>query len=111
MKRFKLLVKAPGLSQSGYGEQSRFALRSLRKHSDKFEIFFLNLNWRKNAVGSFGDDEEKNYLEELLIKTQNYYAQHQQTNQTPVFDCSLQITIPNEFENMAPVNIRLYCSG
>ena len=27
----KIIVRGPALSQSGYGEQTRFALRSLRK--------------------------------------------------------------------------------
>ena len=35
----KIIVRAPALTQSGYGEQARFALRSLRAHEDKFDIF------------------------------------------------------------------------
>ena len=34
----KIFVKAPVLSQSGYGEQSRFALRALRSREDLFDI-------------------------------------------------------------------------
>ena len=37
--RKKVLVRAPALSRTGYGEHARFVLRSLRKHEDKFDIF------------------------------------------------------------------------
>ena len=39
----KILLKGPLLTRSGYGEQARFALRSLRAHEDKFDIFILPL--------------------------------------------------------------------
>ena len=35
----KIFVRGPVLSQSGYGEQSRFALRALRSREDLFEIY------------------------------------------------------------------------
>ena len=41
----KILVRAPVLSRSGYGEQSRFALRSLRSREDRFDIYLLNVSW------------------------------------------------------------------
>ena len=43
--RKKILIKAPILSRSGYGEQARFAFRSLRKNEDKFDIYVVNTNW------------------------------------------------------------------
>ena len=33
----KILVKGPVLSQSGYGEQARFALRALKSREDLFD--------------------------------------------------------------------------
>ena len=35
----KIIVKAPALSRSGYGEQTRFALRALRTVEDKLDIY------------------------------------------------------------------------
>ena len=35
----KIFVRGPVLSQSGYGEQSRFALRALRSREDLFEVY------------------------------------------------------------------------
>ena len=37
----KILVKGPVLSQSGYGEQARFALRALRSRADIFDVYVL----------------------------------------------------------------------
>ena len=34
----KILVRGPALSQTGYGEQCRFALRALRSREDLFDI-------------------------------------------------------------------------
>ena len=41
----KIFVRGPVLSQSGYGEQSRFALRALKSREDLFEIFIQPLPW------------------------------------------------------------------
>ena len=35
----KILVTGPALTTSGYGEQARFALRSLRSREDLFDIY------------------------------------------------------------------------
>jgi len=97
MKR--IVVRGPALSRSGYGEQTRFALRSLRKHEhEKFDIYLINLNWGK--TGWIPEDtEERRWIDTLIIKT----AQFIESKGT--FDASLQVTIPNEWEPLAPVNI------
>lgn len=96
--RKKIIVRGPVLSRSGYGEQARFALRSLRKHEDRFDIHLINTNW-----GSTGwtpqNNEERQYIDFLLQKT-NHYLQNKGQ-----FDISLQVTIPNEWEKIAPVNV------
>ena len=45
--RQKVIVKGPALSQSGYGEQTRFALRALKSREDLFDIFLINIGWGK----------------------------------------------------------------
>ena len=96
--RKKILVRGPALSHSGYGEQTRFALRSLRTREDIFDIYLLNIPWGQNGwIARY--DEEREWLDNLIIKTVTYNA-----NQ-PAYDVSLQVTIPNEWEKMAPVNI------
>ena len=64
----KIVVRAPVLSQSGYGEQARFALRALRRHEDKFDIHLININWGRTGWIS-QDDEERQWIDYLLQKT------------------------------------------
>ena len=94
----KILIKGPVLSRSGYGEQSRFALRALRSREDLFDIYIVNLRWGKTGH-IIERSEEREYIDSLLLKTMLYSQEGGQ------FDISLQITVPNEFERIAPVNI------
>ena len=66
--RKKIIVRGPVLSRSGYGEQARFALRSLRKHEDRFDIFLMNTQWGGTGWIS-QDDEERTYIDFLVKKT------------------------------------------
>ena len=94
----KILIKAPILSRSGYGEQSRFALRALRSSEDLFDIYIVNISWGK--TGQITEDtEETTFIKEAMAKTAAYVQ-----NKGP-FDISLQVTVPNEFETIAPLNI------
>jgi glycosyltransferase involved in cell wall biosynthesis len=94
----KILLKAPILTRSGYGEQSRFALRSLRSRPDLFEVFIQPLQWGQTSWVS-EKDEETNWINHTIEKTIAFIQHGGQ------FDVSLQVTIPNEWERIAPVNI------
>lgn len=94
----KILVKAPALSASGYGEQSRFALRSLKQQEDIFDIYVQDIPWGR--TGQIVEDQD--WILELIKKREML---EQLTGNNPGYDISLQITIPNEFEKLAPVNI------
>jgi len=94
----KILLKAPILTRSGYGEQSRFALRALRSRSDLFDIYIQPLQWGQTSWIS-GADEEKDWIDHTIEKTIGFLQQGGQ------FDASFQVTIPNEWERIAPVNI------
>ena len=97
----KLLINGPLLSNSGYGEMSRFALDVLKDHTDKFDLYVNILNW--GQTGWMHDaTEEYELIKTLRIKTEQYT---QASGGKPQFDVSLQITIPNEWKRMAPVNI------
>ena len=69
--RKKVLVWGPALTQTGYGEQARFALRALRHHEDKFDIFLHTVNWGKSSW-LWDDNEERAWLEYLIQKTAHY---------------------------------------
>lgn len=96
--RKKVLVKAPALSMSGYGEQSRFILRTLRSREDLFDIFLVNIPWGRTGW-TIEESEETEWISQLMAKT------HQYIQSKGPFDLSIQVTIPNEFEKIAPVNI------
>jgi len=96
--RKKILLKGPLLTRSGYGEQSRFALRALRSREDLFDIFIQPLKWGHTSW-LFEINEERMWIDKIIEKT---IAHIQQGGG---FDMSLQVTIPNEWEKLAPVNI------
>jgi len=97
--RKKIFVRAPCLSQSGYGEQSRFALRALRSREDLFEIFVQPIPWGQTGW-VWEDNEFRQWMDERIVSTQILIQQKQLQP-----DISLQITIPNEFQKIAPINI------
>ena len=95
----KILVRAPVLSQSGYGEQARFALRALRSREDLFDIFIVPIPWGK--TGWIWDKSEfRGWMDSKITLTQVLLQKKQLTP-----DISLQVTIPNEFQKIAPINI------
>ena len=95
----KILIRGPVLTQSGYGEHCRFLLRSLRKYEDMFDLYLIAVNWGRTNW-QFEQTEERAWFDKLIKKT------HEQihNNKGPV-DISIQVTIPNEWERLAPVNI------
>ena len=96
--RKKILLKGPLLTRSGYGEQARFALRSLRSRLDLFDIYIQPLQWGKTSWIQ-EDNEERSFIDQCIHKTIHYIQQG------GTFDISLQVTIPNEFQKLAPMNI------
>jgi len=97
MKKNVLLV-GPLLTRSGYGEQARFALRALRSRPDLFDIFIKPITWGKTSWIT-DNTPERRWIDETIEKTIGYMQQGGQ------FDLSLQVTIPNEFQKVAPRNI------
>ena len=100
----KIIIKGPFLSRSGYGEQARFALRSLKTKEDIFDIYMINLRWG-NTGWIWEDNEERQWIDERIKETVKYFEGFRKSNLPPKFDMSLQITIPQEWEKMAPINI------
>jgi len=96
--RKKVLLKGPILTRSGYGEQTRFALRSLRSRPDLFELYIQPLQWG-NTSWLATTDSERAFVDQTIEKTIGYVQAKGE------FDLSVQVTIPNEWEKIAPVNI------
>jgi len=95
----KIFVRGPVLSQSGYGEQARFALRALKSREDLFDVYIQAIPW--GQTGWVWDQSEfREWIDEKITTTQILM---QEKKLQP--DISLQITIPNEFQKICPVNI------
>ena len=94
----KVLVRGPALSRSGYGEHARFVLRALRTREDIFDIYLHSTNWGKTGW-LWEQNEERQWMDHLINKN----VQH--VNNGGHFDFTIQVTIPNEWEKIAPVNI------
>jgi glycosyltransferase involved in cell wall biosynthesis len=97
--RKKIFVRAPCLSQSGYGEQSRFALRALRSHESRFEIYIQPIPWGHTGW-VWENDDFRRWMDKRILETQ-LLLEKKALNP----DISLQITIPNEFQKICPINI------
>ena len=94
----KILLKGPVLTQSGYGHHARTVLRALRTREDLFDIYIQPITWGHTSW-MWEDNEERKYIDSLLEKTIKYVSEK------GAFDISLQVSIPNEWEKIAPVNI------
>ncbi len=95
----KIFVRAPVLTATGYGEQARFALRALRSREDLFDVYIQPIPWGQSGW-IWEDSEERDWIDARIAETQILL---QQEKLQP--DISLQITIPNEFKKMCPINI------
>ena len=98
MRKKTVLLRGPVLTRSGYGEQARVALRSLRSREDLFDIYIHPLQWGQTGWLS-ETNSERLWIDQKIEKTISYI----QNGGT--FDISVQVTIPNEWENMALTNI------
>ena len=95
----KVLVRGPVLTRSGYGEHVRFILRALKTIEDRLDLYVIPVAWGQTGW-VVDDDEERIWLDSLIHKTSAAIASNEFKP-----DVSIQVTIPNEWEKLAPVNI------
>ena len=93
----KVLVRGPALTRTGYGEHCRFVLRVLREIKG-LDIYLLPVNWGKSSW-IWENSEERDWMDKIIKKTALYSQERGQ------YDMSVQVTIPNEWQKMAPINI------
>jgi ADP-heptose:LPS heptosyltransferase/glycosyltransferase involved in cell wall biosynthesis len=94
----KLLLRAPVLTASGYGVHSRQVLKALIA-SGEYDISVMACNWG-NTSYILDQTPFFSKIKDLIVK---YEMEKAQGNTQ--YDVSVQVTIPNEFEKMARVNI------
>ena len=100
-----VLLKAPILSKSGYGEHARFVYRSLKQRPDIFDVFVVATEWGQSSW-LLNEANEVNQINLDITRTSKFISDNPHNSvEKPIFDISLQVTIPNEFEISARSNI------
>ena len=94
----KVLLKGPVLSQSGYGEHARFALRALRLREADIDVHILPTSWGQTGWLA-NDTEERRWIDSKIKETIPYLKGGGH------YDLSVQVTIPNEWEKIAQKDI------
>jgi glycosyltransferase involved in cell wall biosynthesis len=94
----KVFLKGPILTQSGYGHHARTVFRALKTRPDLFDIYVQPIPWGATSW-IWQDNEERKEIDSILNKTIHFI------NSGGKFDVSIQVTIPNEWEKIAPINI------
>jgi len=96
----KVLLKAPILTQSGYGEHSRFIFRVLKQQEELFDIYVEPLEWGKTGW-IWEDSEERIQIDHCIGK---FYQLVQQKAQN-TFDICVNVDLPTAWKRVAPVMI------
>jgi hypothetical protein len=94
-----ILVTGPVLSMSGYGYQSRFALKALKSREDLFDIYIQPLPWGKTGW-IWENNKFRQWIDERITRTAVLANQKQLQ-----IDMTLQIGIPSEWQKIAPENV------
>jgi glycosyltransferase involved in cell wall biosynthesis len=95
----KILLEAPILTQSGYGEHSRLVFRALSTKNN-VELYINPLNWGQTSWLSTFDTER----EKIEKSINNFFHAHENLKSgiNTEFDIHIHVGIPNEFERKAP---------
>lgn len=100
----KVLLEAPILTQSGYGEHARLVFKSLLLQ-DGIEIYTNPLNWGNTSWASSLDPELREKIQQSIDSLSLEIQKSQQTKQNPHFDVHIHVGIPSEFEKKAPYSV------
>src|SRR3990167_1714469 len=89
------LMSSPLCTRSGYGSHSRDLARAvIRAYSDKYEIKFISTKWGSCPLDAIKSDRDQDIISRLQFGPIQ--------KRPAVF---IQVTIPNEFQNVGDINI------
>ena len=91
----KVLFIGPVLTRSGYGEHARFVVDSLLSKPSLYDVYIVPINWGVSSW-SYEHDYKRDVYEHLIKKREAYNGP---------YDISVQVTVPTEFQAIAPYNI------
>lgn len=100
----KILLEAPILTQSGYGEHARLVFKSLLLQ-DGVEIYTNPLNWGNTSWASSLDLDLQNKIQDSIDEFVKYVQSCKQMGQNTSFDTQIHVGIPSEFEKKAPYSV------
>ena len=100
----KILLEAPILTQSGYGEHARLVFKSLLLQ-DGVQIYTNPLNWGNTSWTSSLDQELKKSIQQSIDNLSLEIQNSQKIKQNPHFDMQIHVGIPSEFEKKAPYSV------
>lgn len=98
MQKLRTLLKAPLLTQSGYGVHSRQIFDALMA-DPLFDVAVESINWGHCSFIT-EQTEQRKQINEAVNKAMFYKQQKQED-----YDLFIHITIPNEFERRGKLNV------
>ena len=92
----KVLLEAPILTNSGYGEHARLVFESLMASEEQLEVYVSPLPW-----GTCTEQEPSPDVKRCIQNLTNLVNYCQQNKVNPTFDLHIHVGIPNEFQKKA----------
>lgn len=99
----KILLEAPILTRSGYGEHARLVYRSL-KSLGELDLYINALEWGFTSW-TYDNYEEVENIKELNEKYLKYAATCKAAKETETYDIQIQVGIPSEFKKKAEYSV------
>ena len=96
----KVLLEAPILTNSGYGEHARLVFEALMASDEQLEVYVNPLPW-----GTCTEQKPSPEIKNCIQNMTNLANYCQQNKVNPSFDLHIHVGIPNEFQKKAPRSV------
>lgn len=100
----KILLEAPILTQSGYGEHARLVYQSLSLREDT-DIYISPLVWGSTPWMSHEQSDMYKSIQSDIQKMESYIVSSQEQSAQMSFDLQVHVGIPSEFKKKAPYSV------
>ena len=95
----RVLLEAPILTKSGYGEHARLVYKALSQNPN-LDIFINPLNWGTCSWETASED-----VFACINKFRSYHAHCENSKQKQEYSLQVHVGIPNEFQRKAPFSV------
>ena len=100
----KILLEAPILTQSGYGEHARLVFESIITQ-ESADVYVNPLNWGNTPWTETMDPDLKSKIDKCIEKLSVLVRSSKEEQKSVNFDMQIHVGIPSEFEKKAPYSI------